>query len=167
MGDVAPGKRLRASARSWIAAHRSAGGDCSRGGLALVKPGLPATAFGGKGLTRISAPAPVPPCVRRQGGAGSPISTHSFLKRGRKYLVRFPALELYARQARNEEAERRCREIRERAERRWVSPTTSSTYASRVPMRVKRRQSPVEKSTRLALAGDWVGGHPIQPKKPY
>jgi len=30
--------------------------------LALVKPGLPATAFGGKGLTRASAPAPAPPC---------------------------------------------------------------------------------------------------------
>src|SRR6516162_3843984 len=82
MGDVAPGKRLRASARSWIAAHRFAGGDCSRGRLALVKPGLPATAFGGKGLTRASAPAPAPPCVRRQSGAGSPISTHSDFKRG-------------------------------------------------------------------------------------
>src|SRR6516162_2711197 len=82
MGDVAPGKRLRASARSWIAAHRSAGGDCSRGRLALVKPGLPATAFGGKGLTRASALAPAPPCVRRQSGAGSPISTHSDFKRG-------------------------------------------------------------------------------------
>jgi N6-adenosine-specific RNA methylase IME4 len=32
---------------------------------------------------------------------------------------RAAALELYARQAQNEEAERRCREIRERAERRW------------------------------------------------
>src|SRR6516162_3828341 len=90
MGDVAPGKRLRASARSWIAAHRSAGGDCSRGRLALVKPGLPATAFGGEGLTRASAPAPAPPCVRRRRGAGSPISTHSFLKRG----VIFPPLPL-------------------------------------------------------------------------
>ncbi len=56
MGDVAPGERLGASARYWIAAHRSAGGDCSRGRLALVKPGLPATAFGGKGLTRGPTP---------------------------------------------------------------------------------------------------------------
>src|ERR1700739_206742 len=63
-------------------AHRSAGGDRSRGRVAPVKPGLPATAFGGKGLTRASTPALVPPCVRRWGGAGSPISTHSFFKRG-------------------------------------------------------------------------------------
>jgi hypothetical protein len=52
------------------------------GAPALVKPGLPTTAFGGKGLTRASAPAPVPPCVRRRGGAGSRISTHSLFKGG-------------------------------------------------------------------------------------
>jgi hypothetical protein len=34
---------------------------CGWGRLALVKPGLPATAFGGKGLTRAGAPAPVTP----------------------------------------------------------------------------------------------------------
>jgi hypothetical protein len=52
-----------------------------------TQPGLPATACGGKGLTRASAPAPVPPCVRRRGGAGWPISTHSFFKRGIKTIV--------------------------------------------------------------------------------
>ena len=56
---------------------------CGRGRLALVKRGLRATAFGGRGLTRVSAPAPVPPCVRQRGRAGSRISTHSFFKRGK------------------------------------------------------------------------------------
>src|SRR5215471_4750080 len=44
---------------------------------ALVKPGPPATAFGAKGLTRASAPAPVPPCVRRRGGLDRPFPSRS------------------------------------------------------------------------------------------
>src|SRR5262249_61330896 len=82
VGGAAPAWRLGARASPGATAHRSAGGDCGRGRLALVKPGLPATACGGKGLTKASAPAPVPPSLRRRGGAGSPISTHSFFKRG-------------------------------------------------------------------------------------
>jgi hypothetical protein len=87
MGDAVPAETPDASVWSSIAAHLSAGGDYRRGRVALVKPGLPATAFGGKGLTRVSAPAPVPPCVRRRGGAGSGISTHSLFKRGLKQVV--------------------------------------------------------------------------------
>jgi hypothetical protein len=56
------------------------------GTLALVKPDLPATDFGGEGLTRASAPAPVQPCVRRRGRAGSRISAHSDFKRGEKIV---------------------------------------------------------------------------------
>src|SRR5215472_17614771 len=82
MGEGAAAETPGASAWPSAAAHRSAGGDCGRGRLALVKPGLAATAFGGGGLTRASVPAAVPPCVRRQRGAGSRISAHSFFKRG-------------------------------------------------------------------------------------
>jgi hypothetical protein len=63
----------------------AAGGDPGRGRLALVKPGLPATAFGGKGLTKASAAAPVPPCVGRMEkslhGAGAQIKSRKDITR--------------------------------------------------------------------------------------
>jgi hypothetical protein len=82
--DAVPAETLGARGMASNHSPTSAGGDCSRGRVALVKPGLPATASGGKGLTRASAPAPVPPYVRRQGGAGSLDLHHSFFKRGEK-----------------------------------------------------------------------------------
>ena len=65
MGDVARSKRLARAHGLEPQPIGHAGGDRSRGCLALVKPGLPATAFGGKGLTKANTRASVPPCVRR------------------------------------------------------------------------------------------------------
>jgi hypothetical protein len=60
------------------------GGDCSRGRLALVKPGLPATAFGGKGLTRASARHPFHHAFDGEEGLDFPFPPTRFSKEATK-----------------------------------------------------------------------------------